>query len=365
MKQSVKNGKIEFLRFVFCMTVLFYHTLKYTKGVPTCGEGISISLFPHGALGVEFFFLLTGLLMAKSAYKQSQKPAATTELGTETFSFLLRKIKALWPYHLIAFFAIYVETVVLNKMNLFLAIKLFFRSLPNLFMIHKSGIEFTNLNYVEWYLSAMFIVLIILYPLCRRYYNMFTHVIAPFGVLMIAGYMQHVYGSLCGVSVWTGLCYKSILRAAMEIALGAVCFEVSRYISDLNITRQKMVLLSAVEYVCYILALGYMASTADGNYEIYVLFLFVVALPISFSNLTIGSDFFNKKLFYFLGKLSLPIYVMQVFAFTISNILLVDMSNKVRALSILVITFVSALLCLFFGDKMKLMNSAERTSKSL
>ena len=66
-----RNGKIELLRFIFCMGVLFFHIDKYLLNAPVYNLGpIRLSFFHHGAMGVEFFFLVSGFFMARSVYRQ-------------------------------------------------------------------------------------------------------------------------------------------------------------------------------------------------------------------------------------------------------------------------------------------------------
>lgn len=57
MKQ--RNGKIEFLRFVFSMVVVLFH-LNYVYFKDKLLLTDSISFFAYGYIGVEFFFLVTG-----------------------------------------------------------------------------------------------------------------------------------------------------------------------------------------------------------------------------------------------------------------------------------------------------------------
>ena len=61
-KQYKKNGELELLRFLFAIMILFYHTRKICP--------IDSGIFKHGYFGVEFFFILSGALMAKSIYKR-------------------------------------------------------------------------------------------------------------------------------------------------------------------------------------------------------------------------------------------------------------------------------------------------------
>lgn len=74
MITTKKNGKIEFYRFIFCIAILLFHMQKYLLGEASLTNGIHFALFPHGAMGVEFFFLLSGFLMAKSVYKSIPPP---------------------------------------------------------------------------------------------------------------------------------------------------------------------------------------------------------------------------------------------------------------------------------------------------
>lgn len=69
-KTFQRNGKIELLRFIFCMAVLLFHCEKYVLGEPSLEKGYHLSLFCHGSMGVEFFFLVSGFLMAKSISKK-------------------------------------------------------------------------------------------------------------------------------------------------------------------------------------------------------------------------------------------------------------------------------------------------------
>ena len=51
-KTSPRNGKIELLRFIFCMAVLLFHCEKYVLGEPSLEDGYHLSLFCHGSMGV-------------------------------------------------------------------------------------------------------------------------------------------------------------------------------------------------------------------------------------------------------------------------------------------------------------------------
>lgn len=59
---SIRFGEVELMRFLAAMMVLNVHT--------RCYAGCD-SLVPGGYLGVEFFFLLSGYLMASQVHKQA------------------------------------------------------------------------------------------------------------------------------------------------------------------------------------------------------------------------------------------------------------------------------------------------------
>ena len=68
MTHKKRNGTIDILRFLFCIGILLFHIEKYIFEEPSLKNGIHFDFFPHGSIGVEFFFLVTGWLMAKSIF---------------------------------------------------------------------------------------------------------------------------------------------------------------------------------------------------------------------------------------------------------------------------------------------------------
>lgn len=344
-----KNGTIEFLRFIFCMCVLLYHIEKYILGASSLTEGIHLAFFPHGSIGVEFFFVLTGLFMAQSVDKELRNHS-NFNLGDDTIRFMFKKIKSIFPYHLIAFCFLFIITAWVNHYSISMMISTLVSSIPNLLLIQMTGIPGKMLNHVEWYLSVMLIVLAILYPLCKKFYSTFVKVICPIGSLLILGYLGGTYGSLTGVAVWTGVAYKGFWRGLAEIALGVSAYEASKKLNAKGLNKKEVYLLSGVEVGCYLSSFIFVIMTFSKGYEFLCLLALYVGIILSYSSVTMSKNLFSHKISYLLGELSLPIYLSQLSAFAIVQGPLADYQNSIRIVLVLVITFVLAIITKWLGD---------------
>jgi peptidoglycan/LPS O-acetylase OafA/YrhL len=65
MKEKQENYFIDFLRFVFSVCIVFYHSWMFAGEF---GKGI----FNYGYLAVDFYFIVTGYLMINSMSKSLQ-----------------------------------------------------------------------------------------------------------------------------------------------------------------------------------------------------------------------------------------------------------------------------------------------------
>ena len=79
IKMNLKNGEIELLRLIFCISVVFTHLNSF----------FNIGVFSRGTFGVEFFFLVSGYFMAKSAEK-----VVDNKYTYNTIWFIFKKIRS-------------------------------------------------------------------------------------------------------------------------------------------------------------------------------------------------------------------------------------------------------------------------------
>jgi len=247
---KVKNGKIEFLRFLFSIIIIIHHS-RYLIGNEEC-------MFLGGSFAVEFFFIVSGYLMMASIDKKELFNNSIIDLGKETGIFILKKVKTLYPDVLIAWIIAGVFVSYVKDYSFFSMLKLFLNSIFEVTFINMTGLSIMTLNGVVWYISSMLLCMTILYPLLRKYRDMMVYVVLPLCILLMFGYLCHEYGAPRKPTQWIGITYKGNIRAFAEISLGVICYHIVTKFSNISFSNLGRVALSVLEISCYAIIILYM-----------------------------------------------------------------------------------------------------------
>ena len=326
LPENQKNNSVELLRFLFTSIIIFFHInldlWDQKKVVAVIGK-IPVTFFQHGNIGVEFFFLVTGWLMAKSIYtryvlpEKSEKSGRSTgpvsrernSLPAETVQFVMHKAKAVFPCYLLACALTPVMRLMTDRT---LTVSYFVRRLPSLFFLQRIGIGKPFIG-CTWYLSSMLLALLIVYPLCRRFYHAYTLFAAPVIGAVLLSAIIICTGSLGEIEDWFFFTYKTNVRAFAEISMGTTAFEISRRLQGRVRSLPVRILLSTIALTCLGISVAYMCSALDGRAGLTVFYLLFVLVVIVFSGEGALSyaGIFRHPLFAYLGRISLPMYVTQ------------------------------------------------------
>lgn len=335
-----RNGKIELLRFIFCICVLLYHINKDLWG----GEKLfcdNLSFFSHGRTGVEFFFLVTGYLTAKSAAKLVSADKKSP-IGQSTFDFMVKKIKSVLIPHFILCGLICILLIANGKLDF----TLFLDKLPSLFFLQTTGLSTKYFLAVEWYLASMFFALVIIYPLLLWNFDVTSKIIAPVGSSIMIGYMISKYGNLPSSFETDPILTPDNLRALAVVLLGVFCYVISEKIKETEFTKVQRYALIAVENICWIASLLYIVSDLNGKYEGIVVYVFALAVSLTFSR-NFECKLYNNSFVYYLGRISLTVYLSQnvarnfvQFYFDTSNVMYVVLVTALTILLGVIVDFV-------------------------
>lgn len=312
MTQKKRIGELDLLRFVFMMMVVFHHF----------ETGIS----PYG-IGVEFFFVLSGLLMARRAEKwdrsADEKGRSLAPVADETWSFMRGKLRTFYKYYLCAFaLNVIVRSILVNHISAPSIVMRLLKSIPTVtlsfFAINGSSTSF----YISasWFLSALLIAMFILYPILLRNYRFGVKIVFPILTLFLLGF-EFTANKTIGVwNKWAGFTYFGILRAASEIAFGASLYYVSTEITGsemlMKIAQHPLIkaFFTLVKVCCYAVALLYAHKYVFGHkfasgFDLHALFFIGIGILLSYSEL--GWCIPDSKVARYLGKISVPIYIFH------------------------------------------------------
>ncbi len=323
--EKKRNGEIDVFRFIFSIIIVFYHfNLLYPMG-----------FFPYGDLCVEFFFIVSGYLMAVQVEKLNVECNRPTlgETADHTWRFIIKRMGALFAYYIsVVILHVIVKEIIINKAALRDLIVGFLRSIPT-FTLTFMGLNYRTVTFYvgnTWFLSAMMIAMFILYPLILRNYKYSSKLVCPLMALFLLAYTYSKYGTVVKWEPWDGYFYLGVIRAVTDIALGISLRPLSVYITEkfawlLNTERIPIkVLLTLAKLSCYAVVIKYMNGSYFGNYySLHGLLFFALAILMTFTG--VGYTLPGNKLTNFLAKISLPIFIYHGFIrLTCKDLLAVD-----------------------------------------
>lgn len=312
-----KSGSIEFWRFLFCCQVLllhFYHAgFMYKKhdDLPFAG----------GAIAVEFFFILSGYLFAKSYEKYSMESG---EQST-TLAFFKSKLKRLYPHYLYSFFVYFmIFNFAILDVNFKRIGKNFLNSIWEILAAPMTGIGDFVYNGATWYISASLIVFLVFHRCMKINKDIFIKLIIPIMICLIYGYLYQEIGWLGSWKTYNFLFRNGLVRAFAGIGLGVLLYYVVEKLKCWKPTCFMRTVFTILEVVVYAVSLLFGYLRGNDKFDFILLLCFVIGIGISFGNISFTNTIFGGRFIQYLGKLSFPMYlnhwlIMRLMAFRFSE----------------------------------------------
>ena len=308
------NGVISIWKFIFAIEILLHH-LIYLRP-----EGNTLAHFGCASIGVDFFFMVSGWLLAKKA-ESEWKRGDGRPLYEATWSFLLGKIKGVFPYVLFSWLIFLGITLIVVKPG---TMSVLMSTLDLTFLLAAIKPDYNILGGC-WYLSAMMISMLLIYPLEKKYRKNFSLIIAPLFAVFFGGYMLQNCPSLRDWKASTGHMHVGLLKAIFEISLGTTAYELSEKLKDIRFKKAGKMLLSLAELgsLGFVLFMNLWYNDVRKYDALWILLIFF-GVSVAFSGRTFFFEICCNRVFYYLEKLSTALYL--------NNFVFVRLCNRTETL---------------------------------
>lgn len=297
--KKARNGSLDLMKFVFSIVIVLLHSGNLF------GRN---KFFPAGHIGVEFFYIVSGYYMAKSALRYVD--VDSKQIGTITLKYIWHKIKHILPYFIVSCLVSFTLLHSINPTDFFTMGKDALYMLSEMFMLQMAGFPGYWATGVAWYLSAMFLSMLIMYPLLLKNRDVFMKIIVPFNVTFVLGWVYYNYGTIGSPDILVlGLVFKGVLRAVIGLSIGCLCYQVSEVLKRYNYTSFMRALLTIIEVGGYVLVIYYANICYPGTVELVWILILLISVTITQTEKSYFYQCFKSSFFGFLGELSMYIYL--------------------------------------------------------
>lgn len=303
-----RNAEIDFWKFISIAVVVLHHSNLVLDERRV--------FFKQGSLFVEFFFIVSGYLMALTA---SKLPKANIEtLGGETVKFILKKIRAVLPTYIFSLVIIGTANIIRNGPEYITSARILKFPFAVLFL-EMTGIPVYNISGSAWYLSAMFLSMFALYPILRSCRDLFMKVISPLVSVFIYGYFMRTDGFIGDPKNWFDFGCKGLWRGVAGICLGCAAFACSEWLKTKYMYKGLPTLLSIASTGSMVLAVIFGYIHIDSKVQTIYVLLFFIAVVIMTSRVAPINKIYQNSFCAYLGKLSMAVYLCHPVCSRIMN----------------------------------------------
>jgi peptidoglycan/LPS O-acetylase OafA/YrhL len=244
--EHTKAAAVEFWRFAFTVLVCLFHLeVNYRQ-----------TLLTSGSSAVEFFFVLSGFLIAMSASRRfsgSPEPVTAREARDKAVAFVVKKLRVIYP--ILIFVLLYVITINYRLMgSTFDKLQFLQNTEWELLLLTGTPLGYNNgLSPVIplWFLTVLLLVGYVMTYVVYRH-NDFMKFAAP-----VAGLLFYIYFALNSSTILDqplrmGFTTAGMIRGISEMSFGVALFYLYEYLSVKQLGRFWRVLLSLAElYAIY------------------------------------------------------------------------------------------------------------------
>ncbi len=310
---SEKVSTVEFWRFAFTVIVCLFH-LEIYFGRQT--------VFPSGSSAVEFFFILAGFTMARSAaryYSGHSAPMTTREAHAKAVDFVKNKLKAIYPILIVAILLYLALTPVMPGMP-------GMQATSRLQMLQNTewewlmlvGTPFGNQAGVApiiplWFLTALIIIGYLYTFVIYKKYDFIKFAAPAIGILFYVFFAQNAE-KILDFYLPMGFFNAAMIRGIAEMSLGMSVYFLYEYLSKkrLGIVWQSILTLLELYAIFRFFQLTLFQPLGVDNFRRLPYIMIIVLL--SFLNKSFLSRGMNKLggLWRKAGRISLTMYLCHL-----------------------------------------------------
>lgn len=326
-------GKISLYKFLFSIMIIVFHVgnvLDYNKFKFNFGSG---------SIAVDFFFVVSGFFFCRKYVNYKVK----NSVGEDSFNYFINRTNRFIKYIIILLIIAIPFSIFCLKFNFTSLINAFYKLL---YIPHhtKCGSEIFG---ITWYIVAMILVESMLFPFLIKYKKEFVYIISPIIIILLGSYLLIRYGHFATPWKMGTILYKGILRSIFEINIGMYLYLISEKINNIKFTKLSKVLLLLFEITGYLsIFILVNLNNAHRRFDVLMLIIISICILISTNKNMYLYNFCNNKLFYFLEKLSLPMYIYQ---WLIIEILVFVLTKFNIHLSYLCFSGITIIISIIFG----------------
>lgn len=303
MAGKQRSGMLDLVRFILSVAVVMVHLID--RSIP------SLTILRGGTISVEFFFVLSGFLLASSADRMDK----SLPVSESTWRVMKRKVCSIYPTWLSAFLVVIAWQLFVHNAGLKDLLRQIEESTTSLLMISQLGLYDKLVIAYSWYIPVMLLCTLMLFPILYKHGKTFAYTAAPLVTVFGFAYLFHSFGKLYTLqSEWLGFTWAATVRGLSEMCLGVVAYAGSRRLTArLNgrLTTAGRVLFTVLEALALLYGMRYVFTHARSSVHLGVVVCFAIFIAMSYTGMSYTSHIVRGRFFSWLGRYSLSLYLAQ------------------------------------------------------